>query len=110
MPWFEPALRRLSGAGLCLQRLSPWPLSPGISKGGSVCVPQALSPQCKLFRRPVPPSKIMAGTVVVGASSLAYFLGKLSYILGDNCMEKFIKQVYALLPVEALKHVHFAGT
>ena len=52
----------------------------------------------------------MAGTVVVGASSLAYFLGKLSYILGDNCMEKFIKQVLALLPVEALKHVHFAGT
>ena len=45
----------------------------------------------------------MAGTVVVGASSLAYFLGKLSYILGDNCMEKFIKQVLAL--VEALKHV-----
>ena len=74
------------------------------------CVPQAISPQCKLFRRPVPPSKIMAGTVVVGASSLAYFLGKLSYILGDNCMEKFIKQVLAQLPVEALKHVHFAGT
>ena len=49
--------------------------------------------QCKSFRRPVPPSKIMAGTVVVGASSLAYFLGKLSYILGDNCMEKFIKEV-----------------
>ena len=49
----------------------------------------------------------MAGTVVVGASSLAYFLGKLSYILGDNCMEKFIKQVLAL--VEALKHVNFAG-
>jgi len=45
-----------------------------------------------LKRRPVPPSKVMAGTVVVGASSLAYFLGKLSYILGDNCMEKFIKQ------------------
>ena len=49
--------------------------------------------QCKSFRRPVAPSKIMAGTVVVGASSLAYFLGKLSYILGDNCMEKFIKEV-----------------
>jgi len=46
-----------------------------------------------LKRRPVAPSKIMAGTVVVGASSLAYFLGKLSYILGDNCMEKFIKEV-----------------
>ena len=38
----------------------------------------------------------MAGTVVVGASSLAYFLGKLSYILGDDCMEKFIKQVIAV--------------
>jgi len=45
-----------------------------------------------LKRRPVPPSKIMAGAVVVGASSLAYILGKLSYILGDNCMEKFIKE------------------
>ena len=42
----------------------------------------------------MPPSKIMAGTVVVGASSLAYFMGKLSYILGDNCMEKFIQQVF----------------
>ena len=54
---------------------------------------RALTRQRKSFRRPVPPSKIMAGTVVVGASSLAYFLGKLSYILGDNCMEKFIKEV-----------------
>ena len=54
---------------------------------------RALTPQRKSFRRPVPPSKAMAGTVVVGASSLAYFLGKLSYILGDNCMEKFIKEV-----------------
>ena len=37
----------------------------------------------------------MSGTVIVGASSLAYFLGKLSYILGEDCMEKFIEQVYS---------------
>jgi len=45
-----------------------------------------------LKRRPVPFSKVMSGTIIVGASSLAYFLGKLSYILGEDCMKKFIEQ------------------
>ena len=38
-------------------------------------------------------ASLRGGALVAGASSLAYFLGKLSYIMGDQCMDKFVKQV-----------------
>ena len=46
-----------------------------------------------LHRRQIRVASLRGGALVAGASSLAYFLGKLSYIMGDHCMDKFVKQV-----------------
>ena len=38
-------------------------------------------------------SRLGFGAILVGASSVGYMGGKLSYILGENCTDKFILQV-----------------
>ena len=38
-------------------------------------------------------SRFGRGVIVMGASCLAYHLGKISYMVGESCMDTFIEQV-----------------